>query len=211
MLWDLNRAGIAASTGSACASESLEANPVAGAIGQDPELAHTAIRLNLSRFTTADEIDYVIDVFHQSGGTSARHLLDLRLHQRGELIDETLSQYQRPRAQITGCPDRMGHAKGIIRIRPLRGFVGTHHTRKKFHRLDPLDTRLVKRLTVTRVQGRFSKPISAVMPSVREKISSQRAGANGSAAVTDGSIYSHNQIKNSLDALFVSPVLLLSD
>jgi len=63
MLWDLNRAGIAASTGSACASESLQANPVMNAIGEDPELAHTAIRLSLSRFTTLDEIDYVIDVF----------------------------------------------------------------------------------------------------------------------------------------------------
>jgi len=66
MLWDLNRAGIAASTGSACASESLEANPVMSAIGQDPELAHTAIRLSLSRFTTAEEIDYVIDVFSKA-------------------------------------------------------------------------------------------------------------------------------------------------
>lgn len=63
MLWDLNRAGIAASTGSACASESLEANPVMTAIGEDPELAHTAIRLSLSRFSTAEEIDYTIDVF----------------------------------------------------------------------------------------------------------------------------------------------------
>jgi cysteine desulfurase len=36
MLWDLNRAGIAASTGSACASESLEANPIMSAIGEDP-------------------------------------------------------------------------------------------------------------------------------------------------------------------------------
>lgn len=63
MLWDLNRSGIAASTGSACASESLEANPVMSAIGEDPELAHTAIRLSLSRFTTAEEIDYTIDVF----------------------------------------------------------------------------------------------------------------------------------------------------
>ncbi|MDD2830160.1 MAG: NifS family cysteine desulfurase [Sulfuricurvum sp.] len=63
MLWDLNRAGIAASTGSACASESLEANPVMTAIGEDPELAHTAIRLSLSRFTTADEVDYTIEVF----------------------------------------------------------------------------------------------------------------------------------------------------
>lgn len=70
MLWDLNRAGIAASTGSACASESLEANPVMTAIGEDPELAHTAIRLSLSRFTTADEIDYTIEVF-----TKAAHRL----------------------------------------------------------------------------------------------------------------------------------------
>ena len=63
MLWDLNRAGIAASTGSACASESLEANPIMSAIGEDPELAHTAIRLSLSRFTTEEEIDYTIAAF----------------------------------------------------------------------------------------------------------------------------------------------------
>ncbi|WP_345975887.1 NifS family cysteine desulfurase [Sulfurimonas sp. HSL3-7] len=63
MLWDLNKAGIAASTGSACASESLEANPVMSAIGEDPELAHTAMRLSLSRFTTEEEIDYVIEAF----------------------------------------------------------------------------------------------------------------------------------------------------
>ncbi|MBU1659542.1 NifS family cysteine desulfurase [bacterium] len=63
MLWDLNKAGIAASTGSACASESLEANPVMSAIGEDPELAHTAMRLSLSRFTTEAEIEYTIEVF----------------------------------------------------------------------------------------------------------------------------------------------------
>lgn len=63
MLWDLNRGGVGASTGSACASESLEANPIMSAIGEDPELAHTAIRLSLSRFTTEEEIDIVIDAF----------------------------------------------------------------------------------------------------------------------------------------------------
>ena len=66
MLWDLNKAGIAASTGSACASEDLEANPVMTAIGADKELAHTAIRFSLSRFNTEAEIDYVIDVFNKS-------------------------------------------------------------------------------------------------------------------------------------------------
>ena len=62
MLWDLNKAGICASTGSACASEDLEANPVMSAIGADKELAHTAIRLSLSRFTTDEDIDYAIKV-----------------------------------------------------------------------------------------------------------------------------------------------------
>ena len=66
MLWDLNKAGIAASTGSACASESLHANPVMTAIGEDPELAHTAIRLSLSRYTTQEEIDYTIEAFTQA-------------------------------------------------------------------------------------------------------------------------------------------------
>ncbi|WP_276940765.1 NifS family cysteine desulfurase [Helicobacter japonicus] len=66
MLWDLNKAGIAASTGSACASEDLEANPVMVAIGADKELAHTAIRISLSRFNTSEEIDYTINVFKQA-------------------------------------------------------------------------------------------------------------------------------------------------
>ncbi|MDL0089790.1 NifS family cysteine desulfurase [Campylobacter gastrosuis] len=60
MLWDLNRAGIAASTGSACASEALESNPIMEAIGADKDLAHTALRLSLSRFNTEEEIDYAI-------------------------------------------------------------------------------------------------------------------------------------------------------
>ncbi len=62
MLWDLNRAGIAASTGSACASEDLESNPVMEAIGAADDLAHTAVRFSLSRFTTKEEIDYTIEV-----------------------------------------------------------------------------------------------------------------------------------------------------
>lgn len=62
MLWDLNRAGIGASTGSACASEDLEANSVMEAIGADEDLAHTAIRFSLSRYTTQEELDYTLDV-----------------------------------------------------------------------------------------------------------------------------------------------------
>ena len=62
MLWDLNQAGIAASTGSACASEDLESNPVMEAIGAAEDLAHTAIRFSLSRYTTREEIEYTIGV-----------------------------------------------------------------------------------------------------------------------------------------------------
>lgn len=58
MLWDLNKNGIAASTGSACASEDLESNPIMEAIGAENDLAHTALRLSLSRFNTEAEIDY---------------------------------------------------------------------------------------------------------------------------------------------------------
>ena len=66
MLWDLNRYGIAASTGSACASEELESNPVMEAIGAEADLAHTALRLSLSRFTTEKEIDYAIEHIKQA-------------------------------------------------------------------------------------------------------------------------------------------------
>ncbi len=66
MLWDLNQAGIAASTGSACASEDLEANPILEAIGADKELAHTAIRFSLSRYTTEEDIIHTIDVFKKA-------------------------------------------------------------------------------------------------------------------------------------------------
>jgi len=63
MLWDLNNGQIGASTGSACASEDLEANTVMLAIGADNELAHTGIRLSLSRFTTDEEVEYTINHF----------------------------------------------------------------------------------------------------------------------------------------------------
>lgn len=68
MLWDLNNGQIGASTGSACASEDLEANSVMLAIGADNELAHTGIRLSLSRFTTDAEIDYAIGHFTKAVG-----------------------------------------------------------------------------------------------------------------------------------------------
>lgn len=66
LIWDLNKNGIAASTGSACASESLEPNPTFVAMEIEKDLAHTGIRLSLSRFTTETEIDQAILVIKKS-------------------------------------------------------------------------------------------------------------------------------------------------
>lgn len=66
LIWDLNKNGIAASTGSACSSESLEPNPVFVAMDIEKDLAHTGVRFSLSRYTTEEEIDYTIEVLKKS-------------------------------------------------------------------------------------------------------------------------------------------------
>ncbi len=59
----LDRLGICASSGSACTSGSLEPSHVLRAMGVPFNYAHGSIRLSLSRYTTAEEIDYVIQEF----------------------------------------------------------------------------------------------------------------------------------------------------
>jgi cysteine desulfurase len=62
MLLLLDQQGIAASSGSACTSGSLEASHVLLALGLPPERAIGAIRFTVGRATTPHEIDYVLDV-----------------------------------------------------------------------------------------------------------------------------------------------------
>ena len=58
----LNEYGIAASSGSACSSESLEPSHVMRAMNVPFSAAHGTIRFSLSRFTTEEEIDKTLQV-----------------------------------------------------------------------------------------------------------------------------------------------------
>ena len=60
LILSLDFLGIAASTGSACTSSSLEPSHVLLAIGRSPEVAHGSLRLTLGRYTKEEDIDYLL-------------------------------------------------------------------------------------------------------------------------------------------------------
>lgn len=62
MLLSLDMEGVAASSGSACTSGSLEASHVLLAIGLPPEIAHGSLRLTLGKDNTEEEVDYMIGI-----------------------------------------------------------------------------------------------------------------------------------------------------
>ena len=62
MLLYLNEYGIQAATGSACDSVTLDPSHVILALGLPYEFAHGSMRFSLGRRTTAEDIDYVLDI-----------------------------------------------------------------------------------------------------------------------------------------------------
>ena len=65
ILLHMSDAGICASSGSACTSGSLEPSHVLRSMGIPFTALHGSIRFSLSRFTTEDEIDYVLETLPQ--------------------------------------------------------------------------------------------------------------------------------------------------
>ncbi|WP_025598744.1 IscS subfamily cysteine desulfurase [Burkholderia sp. WSM2230] len=74
---------VAVSSGSACTSASLEPSYVLRALGRNDELAHSSIRFTVGRFTTEQDVDYVINLLK----TKIAKLRDLsplwEMHQDG--------------------------------------------------------------------------------------------------------------------------------
>ena len=59
----LDLLGVAASTGSACASASLDPSHVLMATGLGPELAHGSIRFSFGKYNTPEEVNFVLENF----------------------------------------------------------------------------------------------------------------------------------------------------
>jgi cysteine desulfurase len=66
LLMQLDANGIFGSTGSACSSDSLEASHVLCAIGLKPQEAHGSLRLSLGKYSTEEEVNYVLEIVPKS-------------------------------------------------------------------------------------------------------------------------------------------------
>lgn len=63
MLLQLDMKGVAASSGSACTSGSLEASHVLLAMGLPDQLAHNSLRFSFGRENSEEDLEYLLEVF----------------------------------------------------------------------------------------------------------------------------------------------------
>jgi cysteine desulfurase len=80
LLMHMSMRGVAASTGSACSSASLEPSHVLLAIGLKHETAHGSFRVTMGRTTTKEDIDYTVEALKS---------VVMMLQQMSPLYDET--------------------------------------------------------------------------------------------------------------------------
>lgn len=78
----LDEFGVGSSTGSACSEKSLEPSYVLKALGLSHELVNGSLRLTLSRLTTEEEIDYVLEVLPQV----VKRLREISPYKEGENV-----------------------------------------------------------------------------------------------------------------------------
>lgn len=62
LIFELDLKGLAASSGSACASGSVDPSHVLLALGLPYKLAHGSLRLSLGRYNTPDEAEMIVRI-----------------------------------------------------------------------------------------------------------------------------------------------------
>jgi cysteine desulfurase len=68
----LDDQGVLASSGSACAAGRDDPSPVLLAMGYDPDVARTAIRLTWGASTTQDDLDRAVELLAESAASLRR-------------------------------------------------------------------------------------------------------------------------------------------
>ncbi|RJQ32400.1 MAG: cysteine desulfurase NifS [Actinobacteria bacterium] len=87
IILNLDFLGVCASTGSACSSSTLEPSHVLLALGQSHEVAHGSVRMTLTRYTTEEDIDFVLEKLP---------LIVEKLRSMSPLFEERTNKFQTP-------------------------------------------------------------------------------------------------------------------